>query len=295
MSAGPDPHPDGARKTFLLGLGAQKTGTTWLHAALAAHPLCETGFRKEYHVLDVLCVPELAHFGEMNRAAIAAWEADPARSRKVDAHRRIVAFREDPALYFDYFARLGGPQTRVVADITPTYMAMPPAMLVKVRDAMAERGVATVPVFIMRDPVERVRSAARMALRNADLGPRPYKREAKLVRTRYATPEYALRTRYEHTLASLAAAGMREDAVILFYEEMFSAAAIAPLFARLGIDPGPLDFSERANATGPGRTVPEDLLDEVARFYGDTYRAVAAEFGTERVMRLWPNAARVLA
>ena len=41
-------------RTFLLGVGAMKAGTTWLHDYLAASPQCEPGVRKEYHVFDSL-------------------------------------------------------------------------------------------------------------------------------------------------------------------------------------------------------------------------------------------------
>ena len=46
MSGGPGP------RTFLLGVGAQKAGTTWLHKYLTASPQMVRGYRKEYHVFD---------------------------------------------------------------------------------------------------------------------------------------------------------------------------------------------------------------------------------------------------
>ncbi len=39
-------------KTFLLGVGAQKAGTTWLHRYLADSQQVVRGYRKEYHVFD---------------------------------------------------------------------------------------------------------------------------------------------------------------------------------------------------------------------------------------------------
>ena len=37
---------------FVLGVGAQKAGTTWLHEYLASLPEVDLGFMKEYHVFD---------------------------------------------------------------------------------------------------------------------------------------------------------------------------------------------------------------------------------------------------
>ena len=45
-------------KTFILGVGAQKCGTTWLYEQLKADKVVNMGFRKEYHVLDSIENPK---------------------------------------------------------------------------------------------------------------------------------------------------------------------------------------------------------------------------------------------
>ena len=42
------------QKTFLLGVGAQKAGTSWLHDQLNRRRDADFGFLKEYHVFDAL-------------------------------------------------------------------------------------------------------------------------------------------------------------------------------------------------------------------------------------------------
>ena len=49
--------PGAKTGTFLLGLGAQKAGTAWMHRYLESSPQCDPGFRKEYHVWDALDLP----------------------------------------------------------------------------------------------------------------------------------------------------------------------------------------------------------------------------------------------
>ena len=44
--------------TFVLGLGAQKAGSSWLHAQLNHRRDAEFGFLKEYHIHDALTLPE---------------------------------------------------------------------------------------------------------------------------------------------------------------------------------------------------------------------------------------------
>ena len=46
-----------SQRTFLLGLGAQKAGTAWMHRYLESSPQCDPGFRKEYHVWDAVDLP----------------------------------------------------------------------------------------------------------------------------------------------------------------------------------------------------------------------------------------------
>jgi len=53
---------------FVLGVGAQKAGTTWLQRYLAESPWCEPGFEREYTVFDCLDVPEHT----ANRSSILA-------------------------------------------------------------------------------------------------------------------------------------------------------------------------------------------------------------------------------
>ncbi len=45
-------------KIFLLGLGAQKSGTTWLFDYLNGNSHAKFGIFKEYHVLDTNFFPQ---------------------------------------------------------------------------------------------------------------------------------------------------------------------------------------------------------------------------------------------
>ena len=48
--------------TFLLGVGAQKAGTSWLHDQLQRRNDVDFGFLKEYHVFDALELERFASF-----------------------------------------------------------------------------------------------------------------------------------------------------------------------------------------------------------------------------------------
>ena len=42
------------QKDFILGVGCQKGATSWLRENLNKHKTCNFGFKKEYHLFDVL-------------------------------------------------------------------------------------------------------------------------------------------------------------------------------------------------------------------------------------------------
>ena len=56
-----------SQNTFVLGVGAQKAGTSWLHHQLASRADTDFGFLKEYHVFDVIFHSEYEYFTKASR------------------------------------------------------------------------------------------------------------------------------------------------------------------------------------------------------------------------------------
>ena len=50
------------KPVFVLGLGAQKAGTSWLHRTLSKNDNVNLGFEKEYHVWDYVFSDLCANF-----------------------------------------------------------------------------------------------------------------------------------------------------------------------------------------------------------------------------------------
>jgi hypothetical protein len=146
-------------KTFLLGAGAQKAGTTWLHDYLAAAPECAPSIRKEYHVFDVLDLP-----GEQ-------WLRDRIATRAVRAARSVAAGKAkdipallqaamvaNPQVYVDHVTGLlhRDEATTLTTDLTPDYALLSQERFASIRTDFAARGVRTVAVHLKRDPVDRI-------------------------------------------------------------------------------------------------------------------------------------------
>ena len=280
----------GVTKTFLLGTGCMKGGTTWLFQYLKTSPQYVAGFRKEYHVFDALDVPAMAH--RKDRAVHDA-EAALTRARSggsVNAQvMMLAAMQADPAFYYDYFAGLlmTRPTARVTADVTPSYGLLPAARLGEIRDEFAARGVRTVALFLMRDPVDRILSHLRMQVRETP--ERFHKPPHELLLRRHWHPQYELRTRYDRTIAVLDSVFERQDVIYGFYEDLFSEARIREICATLGVDFHPPRFDERHNASPPARTVPDETVRAVATHYREVYDAVAGRFPELDLPALWPS------
>ena len=222
-------------RTFVLGVGAQKAGTTWLHAHLHASPECAAGFMKEYHVWDALDVAAMGHFRDQatkraRRAITRVERGLPGNANTL----RLASFYVDPEAYFDYFELLlYRPGIRIATDITPSYSLVSADRLAAVRDGFARRGIRVVPVFLMREPAERIWSAVRMYQRR---GRRDKPAEERVLEV-YDQPAFELRTRYEHTMAALESVFGRENVFYALYERLFDDATVRELCAALGVTP----------------------------------------------------------
>ena len=135
------------KKTFLLGIGAQKAGTTWLYQYLSEHPNCDFTLGKEYHALNWFYAPATAISLQHTIPKIEALETylDVLRDLEKNSlgptemiiagnlkkliafFRNCLAFRETQQLYLDHFAETAtqDPERFVVGDITPAYTNRP--------------------------------------------------------------------------------------------------------------------------------------------------------------------------
>jgi hypothetical protein len=258
--------------TFLLGVGAQKAGTAWMHRYLESSPQCDPGFRKEYHVWDAVDLPS----GRLARERIERQGGDRAR------------FLVDPDAYFDYFAGLVGPgRARLTADITPAYAGLSVERLRSVRAGFESRGVRPVAVYLMRDPVERVWSAVRMDVqRRGDHDPELV--EARL-RTVGDDDQYGRRTRYDQAIARLDDAFGGDGVFYGFYERLFDVATLRNLCAFLGLDFHEPDLGRQVNVSPKGGELAEETVAELVTRFAPVYAAVRARFPDVDLPTLWPS------
>lgn len=257
-------------KTFVLGIGSPKSGTTWLHAYLSSMPGYARGFQKEFHIWDAVYVPEAQRFRVGDGAPILS-------------HAQLLRreMQRYPSAYFDYFAMLLSQQGATHAsDITPSYCALSGEQLGFVYRGLKSRGMRVRIVFLMRDPVERCYSMLRMFRGDAGLqkvhANLDFARDDDDLLIDYARSDNArVRTRYDVTLRALCESRIPTDDIhVGLYETMFEASRLERLCDFLGVPFRPELAETRVHVSPKGQAISDETRARVARLYAPTYAEV---------------------
>jgi len=286
-------------RIFLLGMGAQKGGTTWLHQYLAASKSTDFGFRKEYHVLDALYIPQCEHvYRGYTRKALKNLQSPEHNryrfSENADLWRR-VGFLGDVNQYYDYFCRLlSQPGISLTGDLTPSYAGLPLDAILQLKEQFAARGVSVKSVFLMRDPFERSWSIVRMQRRKkasrTKLDSFSQSEEEAFIEEFLGESPDEFRNLYDQTLTNLDKAFAAQDCYIGFYETLFSKDEVRRLCKAIGIPYVKPDFNKRVNVSQKSTAISDTTQANFVERYRATYLAIMDRFGEDRVRQLWPSA-----
>jgi hypothetical protein len=269
---------------FLLGVGAQKAGTTWLHEYLASLPEVDLGFMKEYHVFD------------QNHVL----DTTPGRKKRFENYLNSFfgsdslsirhKFRRNHKHYFSYFRKLVDSPDRVfiTGDITPSYAALPVKVLRYIKSSLEKNGFRVRVIFLMRDPVARCVSANRMYSSPRLLNsPGDAALEAELLAKKYQQTRFQIRTRYDQTITNLEQVFTPDELYLGFYEELFSDKAIAEICSFLELPFRPGKYEQVVHGSLVKSELPETIKSEVRSYYSQVYDFVLNRFGQDRVKKLW--------
>ncbi len=266
------------QRRFILGIGAQKAGTTWLSDYLRGDPAFRTGpiTTKELHIWDRT---DLALFHPYRRRLLTC--------RSVQ-DLVLLALQRRPALYFTYFGlllRRGG----LAADLSPSYAGLSAARLGQIDASFARRDIDMRTVFIMRDPVRRCVSAFNMIQSRAPTDPEATFRasddDETAFHAHFRSAHCHLRTDYAATLQAMESALDPARCSVQFYETLFDPEPLAALSAFAGVAYRPEQVSVTSNGAQRCATLSDHALRACAQHYRATYETVAARY--PQVLRLW--------
>ena len=273
-----------AKPIFVLGVGAQKAGTTWLHEYLGSLPEVDLGFMKEYHVFDQNHVQDTTP-GRKKR--LKNYLDSFFRTDSLSIRHK---FRRNHKHYFSYFRKLvdGSSQVFITGDITPSYAALPVKVLRYIKSQLEKNGFRVRVIFLMRDPVARCISANRMYSSPRLLeSPGDGALEAELLAKKYQQTRFQIRTRYDLTIINLEQVFTPGELYLGFYEELFSDKAIAEICSFLELPFRPGKYEQVVHGSLVKSELPETIKSEVRSYYSQVYDFTVNRFGQDKMKKLW--------
>ncbi|WP_415892315.1 sulfotransferase domain-containing protein [Neptuniibacter sp. PT8_73] len=284
-------------KNFILGVGCQKGGTTWLSAQLNKSQNVDLGFRKEYHIFDALYIPESRDILSKKLKDLEYVNKNPEVLVQHPQFFTHLSFYLDTRNYYDYFDKLwceGGEDVTTVGDITPSYAALPVEALKVIKSELEARGFTVKVIYLMRDPIERCWSMARMKLKqyksanhkNLDLPA-----EQEMLASIYQTKKCEIRTRYESTIKNLEYVFDEQDIFYSFYEKLFEKETLVELQGFLGLNDFLPDTSQKVNVSEKSELdLDVELASDIFNFYRETYEFCEYRFGVKDFWGGWKYA-----
>jgi hypothetical protein len=271
------------KKLFILGVGAQKSGTSWLHNQLVKNGCIDMGFTKEYHVFDTVfceyCKTIKTHvidtvIEKHSQAKLGTNDASyPNISKR-------LSFIDNTENYFDYFdyLYLKNSETLAVGDITPSYAMLGKEAFRHIKNGLESRGFEVKVIFLMRDPVERVWSMLRMGRRNfLKQGRRLKFSEMEDLRRVYKTADCVLRTRYDWTSQELEKVFSSNNIFHGLYERLFTEDGYNMIQSFLGIPLEKPAFDFHTNISPKNEQMDLDLAKEIASYYAEVYKYASGQ------------------
>jgi hypothetical protein len=272
---------------FILGVGAQKCGTTWLANYLVNHPQVFMTPYKELHVFDAMFAPEVSGYFPENRFDELRFLLYKLLNGENSSRSELGAAVEKYSLslgenaYLSYFQKNVGIEHRAMGEITPSYSLIPQHGFRHIRNTLLKADLNPRVIFIMRDPVERVYSQLRF---NQGRG-------VAEVQDSYASalvdPQIIMRTRYDQTITNLRNEFKPEELLFLFYEELFSDKTIEIICQFIGVEVKPADFSKHWNVSPDIGRIDTEFGKAARNVLDVVYGYCADQFGREKICNLW--------
>ena len=269
------------QNTFILGVGAQKAGTTWLHQYLKLSPRFNLGLMKEYHIWDAL-------FIDSCRRYLIKDNAEPRVENvvfplEIASREEILTLRghiqSDSIPYEQYFAQLMYGEFNSTGDITPAYAGLQENTYALIKKRLESAGFRVKVVFLMRDPVERCMSAIRERIRMRQAGVL-----AERLKVSYKSEGLSFRTNYHRTIVEIEKVFDPRDIYHGIYEEMFSAVNIEKLSQFCDVPTNLAAGSEMVNAGNDRAPIEFELAKEISNFYSDVYNFCGNRFPQTKLL-----------
>lgn len=277
------PYDNLRKKTFILGVGAQKAGTSWLYEYLKSSPEITMSPLKEVHYFDTKFSPDMClvfnriflrrlqeRAGEL-LSQNTTGEDDPLFQALLD---RVAMSARDRA-YLDHFSRIIDSKASHFGEITPTYALLGEDGYREIKKMAQDNDLNLKVIFLLRDPVGRHLSNLRnQAKKHKKFNAR------KEFNASLELESYTLRSSYDQTMTSLLNVFDAKDVHFEFYENLFNGASIRRICDFLGVEYREAEFDRKVNpSTSAKIQFTDDEIVKLYKKYEHIYEFCGSYFG----------------
>ena len=225
---------------------------------------------KEYHIWDALFIESckkylVKNIEEQTLKGVKLTPEEFERKKDLIALRFLV--QSDSLPYEQYFAELISGKFNLTGDVTPAYAGLKAETFALIRKRLESVGFKVKVVFLMRDPVERCLSAARMNSRK-----RQSESVSERLKATYSSERMGIRTNYHRTIHELDKVFDSQDVYCGIFEEMFTASSIEKLSNFCGVPTNYAFGLEIVNSGNGSSSIDLALRKEVSNYYSDAYK-----------------------
>ena len=259
-------------QTLIVGIGAPRCGTTWLHDYLRRRADVYMSPIKELHYWDARFRPDrCAEWNRRFEDLAHDRNARRATGRAVALDR--VRMTHDEAAYIHFFRTRTKPWQRAFGEITPAYCLLPHAGFACLKAQHPNVKI----VYLLRDPIERFYSGRRMDERDGQGGPAL----DGFLRALDDNDGALERSRFDLTLERLDDAFDSSHVLIEFYERLFTEPTVRRICEFLAIPYEPALASRRSNAAPGPPPLPLTLRRAARERFAPVYAYCRRRFGSE--------------
>tara|TARA_A100001011_G_C14271449_1_gene827166 strand:- start:769 stop:1671 length:903 start_codon:yes stop_codon:yes gene_type:complete len=297
------------KNNFILGVGAQKAGTTFLFGGIRQSKSMFSKCPKEMNILDNLHSDLKQNKIENIEKELKKTNLSKESSFQLKRRRDFI---KNPERYFDFFADKASEKGIThVGEFTPSYSSLNQEQLKYIRDNLKARNFEIKIIFMLRDPFERISSMCRMGIKrrfkknhkNLEelLIKDPYylkkfisqeQFEEKLKLT-YSKEWNKKRTCYEKTIENLENIFAHDEIFIDFFEDMFNDKFKQKISRFLELHDIILESNEIRNITPKFEPIKESLKSEIINYYKNTYLYIKQKYPLKAI-NLWKASYEIL-
>jgi len=215
---------------FVVGIGAQRAGSTWLYNLLNSHPEIQLAYEKEIHHFNNLA------FGAPNNLKLQKAKLDQLRrcpqenSKLIEWYSLLCERTNTNDWYRSLFCDSNisyGKSVIYTGEVTPAYAILDEYYYRQLKDCFPQVKI----IFILRNPVERIWSMARVSCeRGHEVLTETY------LRNLVSDEGTKLRTQYDRTIRCLLSTFSEENILLIFFEELFANSTLNRLSEFLSLD-----------------------------------------------------------